>query len=106
MDGALLRGLADDRALTGNDLRIALQLAGRYCRPGDLVDLSVNRSKSMVSHALRHLQDRGWLIVQEHDGVRYYGLIDKLSSRREVQEPKPKDHQIPGQMTFPMDADG
>ena len=98
MDAKVLYALAAEKSLTGADLRVALLLADRYCRPGDLVDTSVNRSKSAVSHALRHLQDGGWLVVQ--DG-RYFSLISKLESRRPQRQRKPrKTEEIPGQMSI------
>lgn len=100
MDAKVLYALAAEKSLTGADLRVALLLADRYCRPGDLVDISVNRSKSAVSHALRHLQDGGWLVVQDVNGGRYFSLIGKLESRR-PQQPKPKkDRGIPGQLSL------
>ena len=100
MDAKVLYALAAEKSLTGADLRVALLLADRYCRPSDLVDTSVNRSKSAVSHALRHLQDGGWLIVKEINSSRYFSLIGKLESRR-PQQPKPKkDQGIPGQMSI------
>lgn len=81
VDAAVLRALADDKYLQGADLRAAMLLIGRSCRPGDLVDNSANRSKYAVSHAIRHLKDGGWLDVHEVDGTRYYSLIGDLASR-------------------------
>lgn len=101
MDAKVLHALAAEKSLTGADLRVALFLADRYCRPGDLVDTSVNRSKSAVSHALRHLQDGGWLVVQDVNGSRYFSLISKLESRRPQRQRKPKKtEEIPGQMSI------
>ena len=100
MDAKVLYALAAEKSLTGADLRVALLLADHYCRPSDLVDKSVNRSKSAVSHALRHLQDGGWLVVQNVNGGRYFSLISRLESRR-PQQPKPKkDRGIPGQLSL------
>ena len=101
MDAKVLHALAAEKSLTGADLRVALLLADCYCRPGDLVDASVNRSKSAVSHALRHLQDGGWLVVQDVNGNRYFSLISKLESRRPQRQRKPKKTDgIPGQMSI------
>lgn len=102
MDAKVLYALAADKSLTGADLRVALLLADRYCRPGDLVDTSVNRSKSAVSHALRHLQDGGWVIaLQDVDGSRFYSLIRKPESRRPQRQRKSKKTEgIPGQMSI------
>lgn len=103
MDAKVLYALAAEKSLTGADLRVALLLADRYCRSGDLVDTSVNRSKSAVSHALRHLQDGGWLVVQNdvNDGSRYFSLISKLESRRPQRQRKSrKTEEIPGQMSI------
>lgn len=100
MDAKVFYALAAEKSLTGADLRIALLLADRYCRSGDLVDTSVNRSKSAVSHALRHLQDGGWLVVQDVNGSRYFSLISKLESRRPQQSKPKKDREIPGQLSL------
>ena len=81
VDAAVLRALAGEKDLQGVDLRAAMLLIGRSCRPGDLVDNSANRSKYAVSHAIRHLKDGGWLDVHEVDGIRYYSLIGDLASR-------------------------
>ena len=81
VDAAVLRALADEKDLQGADIRAAMLLIGRSCRPGDLVDHSANRRKYAVSHAIRHLKDGGWLDVHEVDGIRYYSLIGDLASR-------------------------
>ena len=81
VDAAVLRALAGEKDLQGADLRAAMLLIGRSCRPGDLVDHSANRSKYAVSHAIRHLKDGGWLDVHEVNGIRYYSLIGDLASR-------------------------
>lgn len=81
VDASVLRALADEKDLQGADLRAAMLLIGRSCRPGDLVDHSANRSKYAVSHAIRHLKDGGWLDIHEVDGIRYYSLIGDLDSR-------------------------
>ena len=81
VDASVLRALADEKDLQGADLRAAMLLIGRSCRPGDLVDHSANRSKYAVSHAIRHLKDGGWLDVHEVDGIHYYSLVGNLDSR-------------------------